>query len=300
MRALKNNNALSRVAIYTPLSAASLAKMVRSLIYIAYFTLIFTSIIIAFINLPPIFDQQPVDNDSNQNSPPFGRSSRERIRGSNEQKSEKIPENQKPFRWMEAEKSDWMDSAERRPPQYRNLSNLLRHKVFLSKLSELYANLTAPKKLPFSGHNVNPVVANFYQSITSDSLYPVNSPWLDWVKTLLKSNRIVYAENKPGGSQLKLSVKYEANLLGLLKPMRLTRDQQTFPDHFYFVDLERHNAEIASFHLDQLLDFRRAPPVVGRWINLTEMWKISGSFNFCSDPTCGGRNYILKWFFFVP
>ena len=24
------------------------------------------------------------------------------------------------------------------------------------------------------------------------------------------------------------------------------------------------------------------------------------SDHFCSDPTCGGRNYILKWVFFVP
>ncbi|KAG5854286.1 hypothetical protein ANANG_G00036200 [Anguilla anguilla] len=74
---------------------------------------------------------------------------------------------------------------------------------------------------------------------------------------------------KPSGHHLKLALKLKDFGKAMFKPMRQERDQETPDDFFYFVDFQRHNAEIAAFHLDRILDFRRVPPVVGRLINVT-------------------------------
>ncbi|CAB1313163.1 unnamed protein product [Coregonus sp. 'balchen'] len=74
---------------------------------------------------------------------------------------------------------------------------------------------------------------------------------------------------KPSGHHLKLALKMQNFGKAMFKPMRQQRDQETPDDVFYFVDFQRHNAEIAAFHLDRILDFRRVPPVVGRLVNVT-------------------------------
>ncbi|XP_041671215.1 pseudokinase FAM20A [Cheilinus undulatus] len=74
---------------------------------------------------------------------------------------------------------------------------------------------------------------------------------------------------KPSGHHLKLALKMQNFAKAMFKPMRQQRNEETPEDFFYFVDFQRHNAEIAAFHLDRILDFRRVPPVSGRLVNLT-------------------------------
>uniref|UniRef100_A0A8C0G7Z0 FAM20C golgi associated secretory pathway kinase n=1 Tax=Chelonoidis abingdonii TaxID=106734 RepID=A0A8C0G7Z0_CHEAB len=104
---------------------------------------------------------------------------------------------------------------------------------------------------------------------------------------------------KSGGTQLKLIMTFQNYGQALFKPMKQTREQETPPDFFYFSDYERHNAEIAAFHLDRILDFRRVPPVAGRLVNMTreirdvtrdkKLWRtffISPANNICFYGEC--------------
>ncbi|XP_005992213.1 pseudokinase FAM20A [Latimeria chalumnae] len=75
---------------------------------------------------------------------------------------------------------------------------------------------------------------------------------------------------KPSGVHLKLVLRFQDFGKAMFKPMRQKREETTPEDFFFFTDFQRHNAEIAAFHLDRILDFRRVPPVAGRWINVTK------------------------------
>ncbi|XP_023225249.1 extracellular serine/threonine protein CG31145-like isoform X2 [Centruroides sculpturatus] len=138
----------------------------------------------------------------------------------------------------------------------------------------------------------------FHLDITQNELYR-DDALIDKLIRDMIDMQIVHVEQKEGGTQLKLIIDYENGGKALFKPMRFPREKETDPNHFYFVDFERHNSEIAAYHLDRLLGFRRAPPVVGRILNMTseiyalseyELIKtffISPANNLCFHGRCG-------------
>ncbi|KAL0841407.1 hypothetical protein ABMA28_015099 [Loxostege sticticalis] len=138
----------------------------------------------------------------------------------------------------------------------------------------------------------------FQLKIAQHELYEESETLVDAVIKDMATLPIIHAEQKEGGTQLKLIIDYPNGIQALFKPMRFARDVQTLPNHFYFSDYERHNAEIAAFHLDRILGFRRAMPVVGRVLNMTteiydvtegdilKTFFVSPANNFCFHGKC--------------
>ncbi|XP_019737080.1 extracellular serine/threonine protein kinase FAM20C-like [Hippocampus comes] len=139
----------------------------------------------------------------------------------------------------------------------------------------------------------------FHVGINRYELYARGNPVLDALLHDLQTQKITSVAMKSGGTQLKLIMTFHNYGQALFKPMKQTREQQTPPDFFYFSDFERHNAEVAAFHLDRILDFRRVPPVAGRLVNMTreirdvtrdkKLWRtffISPANNVCFYGEC--------------
>ncbi|XP_063591953.1 extracellular serine/threonine protein CG31145-like [Penaeus indicus] len=128
----------------------------------------------------------------------------------------------------------------------------------------------------------------FHLSISRDELYAADDPAINKLLEQVKTLQINHITQKEGGTQLKLLIEFSNGGHALFKPMRFPREQQTMKNHFYFTDYERHNAEIAAFHLDRLLGFRRAAPVAGRTVNMTrELYALA-------------QGDLLKTFFISP
>ncbi|CRK88754.1 CLUMA_CG002627, isoform A [Clunio marinus] len=128
----------------------------------------------------------------------------------------------------------------------------------------------------------------FQFSISRKEMYPESDKTVDNLLQYMIDQPILHVVQKGGGTQLKLIIDYPNSVHALFKPMRFPREQQTLPNHFYFSDYERHNAEIAAYHLDKLLGFRRAMPVTGRILNIT-----SEIYQLADDD-------LLKTFFISP
>ncbi|XP_060116718.1 extracellular serine/threonine protein kinase FAM20C [Heteronotia binoei] len=139
----------------------------------------------------------------------------------------------------------------------------------------------------------------FHIGVNRYELYSRHNPAIEALLQDLATQKITSVAMKSGGTQLKLIMTFQNYGQALFKPMKQTRKQETPPDFFYFSDYERHNAEIAAFHLDRILDFRRVPPVAGRLVNMTreirdvtrdkKLWRtffISPANNICFYGEC--------------
>ncbi|KAK3610100.1 hypothetical protein CHS0354_032196 [Potamilus streckersoni] len=114
----------------------------------------------------------------------------------------------------------------------------------------------------------------FHGGIRQFALYNPNSPYVEGLLEDMHTQPIVSMDTMEKGTQLKMGVVFSNGARAVFKPMRWPRDRETDPNHFYFNDYERHNAEIAAFYLDRLLGFYSVPPVAGRFVNMTSeiMW----------------------------
>ncbi|CAN9508629.1 unnamed protein product [Ophioblennius macclurei] len=156
---------------------------------------------------------------------------------------------------------------------------------------KLYSQVAAVANITMTEHKViyDPQASwlKFHLGISRYALYERDDPAILQLLKDMQSMPIVSADYtqdekalkgacdctqvvKPSGHHLKLALKMRNFAKAMFKPMRQQRDDQTPDDFFYFVDFQRHNAEIAAFHLDRILDFRRVPPVAGRLVNITK------------------------------
>ncbi|XP_044195013.1 extracellular serine/threonine protein kinase FAM20C-like [Thunnus albacares] len=121
-----------------------------------------------------------------------------------------------------------------------------------------------------SSSNSHPPWLRFHLSISRWQLYPHHDPNMELLTQQLATHRIISAVQKSGGTQLKLVMSFPNYGQAMFKPMKQERNEETNYNLYYFSDFERHNAEIAAFHLDRILGYRRVPPVVGRQVDVVK------------------------------
>lgn len=111
----------------------------------------------------------------------------------------------------------------------------------------------------------------FSSWVTSHQLYTADDLYSDEMLQILhylSTSKIEQVLVGYRGSQLKATFIVAGGQKVLFKPMRYERNVKIGGDPYSGYD--RHNAEIAAFHLSGILGFRRAPPVAGRRVNLSQ------------------------------
>ncbi|XP_071507967.1 glycosaminoglycan xylosylkinase-like [Diadema antillarum] len=137
------------------------------------------------------------------------------------------------------------------------------------------------------------------QWVSSDQITPAAARELGTILHAMAHAPITRADVGFKGTQLKARLTLEGGQLVVFKPKRYPREHVIYGTPYAGYD--RHNGEIAAFHLDRVLDFRRAPIVVGRVVNLrTEILPVASpvlkeTFMEQNDNLCFyGKCYYCK------
>ncbi|KFV80082.1 Glycosaminoglycan xylosylkinase [Struthio camelus australis] len=137
------------------------------------------------------------------------------------------------------------------------------------------------------------------QWVVPREVYPEETPELGAVMHAMSTKKIIKADVGYKGTQLKALLILEGGQKVVFKPKRYARDYVVEGEPYAGYD--RHNAEVAAFHLDRILGFRRAPLVVGRFVNLrTEIKPVAteqllGTFLTVGNSTCFyGKCYYCR------
>ncbi|XP_029635706.1 glycosaminoglycan xylosylkinase-like [Octopus sinensis] len=135
--------------------------------------------------------------------------------------------------------------------------------------------------------------------VNSREIFPDVVPELGMVLKSMANEPVIYADIAPRGTQLKLLLVLKGGQKVLFKPKWFERDQVI--EGPPYAGQDRHNGEIAAFHLSRILGFRRTPLTVGRYLNLqTEVIPVASSrlldtFFYKDNDTCFyGKCYYCK------
>lgn len=102
--------------------------------------------------------------------------------------------------------------------------------------------------------------------VNQREIHPDKAPELGAILTHMATAKIIKADVSKVGTQLKMKVWLEGGQVCIFKPKWYERD--------YLIEGplveggDRHNGEIAAFHLNRLLGFNRSPLAVGRVLNM--------------------------------
>ncbi|XP_026524994.1 glycosaminoglycan xylosylkinase [Pseudonaja textilis] len=137
------------------------------------------------------------------------------------------------------------------------------------------------------------------QWVVPREVYPEETPELGAVMHAMATKKIIKADVGYKGTQLKALLVLEGGQKVVFKPKRYPREYVIEGEPYAGYD--RHNAEVAAFHLDRILGFRRAPLVVGRFVNLrTEIKPVAteqllSTFMTLGNNTCFyGKCYYCR------